>query len=87
MVSLEMIQGIEEVVSKRKDQDLNMKFDRLELLSSKNYDKAKSAILNLIEHYETGNEEKFNQYVILMSEVETITKEIQSLIEYLANNL
>lgn len=87
MIHIEMIQGIDKVVSKRKDQELNMNFDRLESLSLKNYDKSKSAVLNLIEHYETGNEEKYNQYAILMGEVDTIEKEIRSLTEYLANNL
>jgi hypothetical protein len=83
----DVIQGIEKIVSKRKGQELITNFERLKTIAPKDHETAKNAILNLIDYYKTGNKEKLNQYEKLMVEVETIEKEIQILIEYLANNL
>jgi hypothetical protein len=83
----EIIQGMEIIVSKRKNQELITNFGRLKIILPKYYGSAKNAIQNLIDYYKTGNEEKFNQYEKLMVEAETIEKEIPSLFEYLANNL
>jgi len=85
--SEEMIQGMNIIVTKRKNQELSTEFVRLKSIVLENYEIAKIAILKLLEYYETDDEDKFNQYVTLMEEVEIIEKEIQDLIVYFSKNL
>lgn len=86
-VFIEMIQIMDVIVSKRDSQEIEIKYERLLSIAQENYDKGKSAYLNLIEFYKTGNEENYNQCLELMEEIEIIEKEIQSIHEYLINNL
>ncbi len=85
-LSIELKQGMDNIILKRKNQDLNIKYLRFVSIAQEHYEKEKSAYLNLIEYYETDNEENLNQYGELMVEVEKIEKEAQSLSEYFIDN-
>jgi len=86
-LSQEFVQGIERIVKKREDIEQYSNYHRFKELLSEYYEKAKSGIQNLIEYYESGNEDNYDQYIELFGEARIIEKEIQKLYAYIAPNL
>lgn len=75
------------VITRRRDIDFMTPYNKLKSLLPQDYETSCNAITALLEYYESGHESKFNEYTELMSDTEFIEKEIQSLMNYIAQNL
>lgn len=85
--SQKILKDLKSLVIKRTDLDLTTPYNRLTLLVPQNYEISRSAINALLEYYESGDLSRFNAYAEMMGEVETIEKEIQTLLNYFTKNL
>lgn len=85
--SQKFFQDLRGIITKRTDVDFTSQYNRLTSLSSKNYETARNSIETLLKYYESGDESYYNTYIKLMSEVETLEKEIQNILNFFSSNL
>ena len=81
----EFIRVYDKIISERNDPELKANYEKVKSLSIECYEFQKKAILNLIEYYETDDEEKLNQYLKSTRKVELIEEQLRNLMEKIDN--